>query len=720
MGWVYPVSKIYKPRGMNKNNCWRKICLVLIFSVLILTGHNLYAQIVINEFMASNETNIVDEDSAHSDWIEIYNQGPSSINLSGWSLSDDPALPRKWNFPGMYLPSGTYLVIYASGKDRVIAGNPLHANFKLSADGDYLALASPQGNPESVFAPSYPPQQADVSYGLLNGTYVYFSSPTAGSLNQTFGSILPPPILSVNHGIFDSPFSLVMNSTVAGASIYYTLDGSAPSVKTAKLYSGTLSIDKTSVVRAVTVKGSEQSKKVTTSTYIFPGDIIRQPNNPKAYPAVWGKFGYIGTDAPADYEMDPEMMADPVFANKVQEALRFLPTVSITTSVSNLFSHSADPDTGGIYVYTAPDDNSIGRGWKRPVSFEYFSTDCNASFQVDCGMEIHGGESRRPEKSPKHSFGLVFKSEYGPSKLEYPLFGEGSNKNFNSLVLRAGYNNSWIHHYASERPRGQYIQDIWMKDTQRAMGSISSNSIFANLYINGIYWGIFAPSENLDADFASVYLHGSPEDFDVIKDYQQVVNGNLTAWNKLMSLANAGLASDAAYLQVQGKTADGSPDPGNEALVDVGNLADYMLVNFFGGNTDWDHHNWVALRNRLNPGTGFTFSNWDTEHNFESLNENVVGENNDNCPSRVFHQLSQNADFRRLFGDKVQKYCFNGGLLTPEKVTGRWIGRNGQVEKAIPAESARWGDYRRDVHPYQAGGPFELYTYENHFLTEKE
>jgi len=125
-----------------------------------------------------------------------------------------------------------------------------------------------------------------------------------------------------------------------------------------------------------------------------------------------------------------------------------------------------------------------------------------------------------------------------------------------------------------------------------------------------------------------------------------------------------------------------------------------MILNFYAGNWDWDHHNWIAIRNRVTPGRGFKFFSWDAEHIVESLNANILSENNDKCPSRLFQQLRQNKDFLRLFADRVQKFCFNNGPLTPASAAERWTKRAGQIEKAVIAESARWGDYRRDVHSY--------------------
>src|SRR6185503_10628583 len=119
----------------------------------------------ISEFLAENHGGLRDEDGETSDWIEIQHSGADPINLQGWSLTDDPLDLRKWRFPAVTLSPGGYLVVFASGKDRTAAGAPLHTNFKLDADGDYLALVDPSGVPATEFAPQYPRQREDISYG---------------------------------------------------------------------------------------------------------------------------------------------------------------------------------------------------------------------------------------------------------------------------------------------------------------------------------------------------------------------------------------------------------------------------------------------------------------------------------------------------------------------------------------------------------------------------
>lgn len=142
--------------------------LPILFSICHFGLTDLSAQnVVISEFLASNVSGLTDEDGENSDWIELSNLSGGTLDLSGWALTDDTGSLQKWVIPEVTLVSGEKLVIFASGKDRAIAGQELHTNFKLSASGEYLALVRPDGvSVESEYGPSYPVQYPDVSFGI--------------------------------------------------------------------------------------------------------------------------------------------------------------------------------------------------------------------------------------------------------------------------------------------------------------------------------------------------------------------------------------------------------------------------------------------------------------------------------------------------------------------------------------------------------------------------
>src|SRR6185369_12200495 len=122
------------------------------------------SQVRLTELMASNTRTLADEDGAFSDWVEIQNFSSTNVFLFNWGLSDSAANPSKWLFPATNIGPGSFMVVFASSKDRRVAGAPLHANFKLDSGGEYLALSRPDGS--SASALSYPPQFPDISFGL--------------------------------------------------------------------------------------------------------------------------------------------------------------------------------------------------------------------------------------------------------------------------------------------------------------------------------------------------------------------------------------------------------------------------------------------------------------------------------------------------------------------------------------------------------------------------
>ncbi|MEM7367082.1 MAG: CotH kinase family protein [Bacteroidota bacterium] len=691
----------------------RGIMLFLSLGIFCETFAQTSATVIISEVMAANEQTLEDQEGDTPDWIELYNSGSESVQLAGWYLSDEETTVTKWALPPIILAPETYLLVFASGKDRTDIG--LHTNFKLTRSGESLILTqTEEGRIMQSEIIAFPAQSTDVSYALIQGQWGLSDVPTPGSPN-VYGSQLNPPLFSVERGLQDSAFELMLISPRPGTMIRYTLNGSDPGGVEGEFYQAPIPISTTSIVRALTVKENHQPSKTITHSYLFPASVSSQPNDPIGYPDHWGKFSTIEGLAPADYEMDPEITQSDLYRDQLIPALRSLPSMSLVTKKEHLFSQSADPDSGGIYIHTGPPTGGFGLGWERPVSMELIDPKTATSIQLNCGIRIHGGHSRLPEKSPKHSFKLLFREEYGPKKLKYDLFGGDATQEFNSLVLRAGFNQSWVHWSGNQRSMAQYINDTWVKDTWRKMGHLAAHSKFVHLYVNGLYWGIYDVTERMDDDFMESYLSGEEEDFDVIKDYAEVVDGEGEAWSEMLRLAEE---PDQFFL-IQGKDETGQVDPDLQAYLDMQNLMDYMILNFYIGNQDWDHHNWAAVRNRLHPTAGFQFLPWDSERSFIGLNDRVVEEHNEGRPSYLYTQFRNNLYFRRQFAERVRALLKPGGLLSPDSVARGWRIRSEEIRLALIAESARWGDYRRDVHPYRQGD-YELYRPDVHWEQEQE
>ncbi|MCK5851139.1 MAG: lamin tail domain-containing protein, partial [Kiritimatiellae bacterium] len=126
------------------------------------------ADVYINEFMADNNNTILTADGTSADWIEIYNDGATETDISGWYLTDKSLELTKWQFPANTLIApDSYLIVFADGSNVSVTNNELHTSFKLSDSGEYLALVEANGTTiVCEFAPEYPKQYEDVSYGL--------------------------------------------------------------------------------------------------------------------------------------------------------------------------------------------------------------------------------------------------------------------------------------------------------------------------------------------------------------------------------------------------------------------------------------------------------------------------------------------------------------------------------------------------------------------------
>jgi hypothetical protein len=191
---------------------------------LLLSGN-----LVISEFMAANSDSLVDEYGNTSDWIEIHNAGDASANLGNYFLTDDATDPEKWQFPSEQLAAGAYLIVFASGENQAVAGEQLHANFKLSASGGYLGLIGPGDVPQFQYV-SYPSQSDNISYGLSNADdpnspMVYFATPTPGEPNI---ATTAEPTFSQASQTFSGALTVSLSSATPNAAIYYTTDDSIP------------------------------------------------------------------------------------------------------------------------------------------------------------------------------------------------------------------------------------------------------------------------------------------------------------------------------------------------------------------------------------------------------------------------------------------------------------------------------------------------------------
>jgi hypothetical protein len=339
-----------------------------------------------------------------------------------------------------------------------------------------------------------------------------------------------------------------------------------------------------------------------------------------------------------------------------------------------------------------------GAAWEREASFEVFGADLDQT--VRCGLRIQGGAGRRPDRSPKKSFRVAFRSDYGTGRFEAPLFPESPSTSFDTLVLRAGYNRTWVHYEETGRQRAQYLHERYTMDLGRAAGTLTPHVRLVHLFLNGLYWGVYQMEERPDEAFQADYLGGSEDDYDSI-NAGFLNGGDLVAWDELLLRVRRDLSDPANYAAV-------------EAMLDIDDFIAYMLVNLVLGNADWPEKNWWAGRARVDDAK-WRFFLWDGELTLPSTTGVYTDVDAPNGPGEIFQALRANPDFNRRFGDRVEALALHGGPLSTEALVATWSGLAPMTDPTLLGESARWGDHWRDD---RATAGAALYTYETHWIPE--
>ncbi|MFT5107784.1 MAG: hypothetical protein ACI9UA_003418 [Pseudoalteromonas tetraodonis] len=680
------------------------------------------SELVINEFMAANDGGNTNNPNSwfpianqipgtSEDWIEILNTGTSTLDLGGWHLTDNAGDLSKWTFPpSTNLGAGQFLIVYASSNSAPDTNGNLHTNFKLSAGGEYLALVRPALSVASAFGPGgsdYPSQTDDVSYGLHPATSasVFFSSPTPGAANDPNGlAKVEDTKFSPDRGYYQTAINVTITTDTPGATIYYTTDGMPPvdangnPTATAIAYSAPVALTQTTPVRAAAVKTGFAPTNIDAHSYILldidnanaDGTDTAGLNTPflqQTQPAGWGNL------SSGDFNMDTRVTKATATASghtsstaqTMLQGMRDIPTISIAMNRADF--------SGGNGIYS--NSGSKGFAWERDCSAEFIPAtgDTRTDWQENCGLRVQGGASRNSGSSPKHSLSFRFRADYGVGKLRKVMFPGSAVEEFNVIALRAGYNNSWIHSSSGQREKGSMIRDQWVRQSMLDMGSPAAGEGFmAHIFINGLYWGVHNLCERGDASHYAAH-NGGDEDLLDARNGSQYTDGNSTAWNQI-----AGVVSGGDWSEIQG-------------VIDIDQYIDYQIINRYGGNADLKSGgNWRAGGGGPFPGgqpelmAPWQLYSWDAERTLESQTSSGTPLD----PMGVRGTLEGNTEYKIRFADRLQKHFFNGGALTPAATKARWMKYADNLDRAIIAESARWGDHRGT-----------LYTRDNQWLTEQ-
>ncbi len=446
--------------------------------------------VVISEVVADNKHSLEDGYGDAPDWIELRNTGNSTVDLTGWGLSDNASSPMKWVFPTTNMPPHSTLIVFASKNDTSVdpAGH-LHADFKLDSDGEPVILTASDGVTTVDSLAGFPELGEDLAYGRgLDGNWT-FMEPTPDAVNSgdTYAGWLKSLDWSHARGFHETNFTLTITSKNPAATILYSLDGSVPSTP----YTNGLSIDATQSVRVQSAREGYKRARVQTKTFIFLDDVIASPN------------------------MRTSITEDPEYGPRVKPGLLALPSLSIVVPQAPNY----DEQEASLEVLWPNGESS-------PI-------------QENCGISRFGGAYSHFNKQ---SFSLAFRRKYGAGKLSTPLFngfdrGVLAKTSFDRLQLRAGNHDM--------NSRGFYMSDRFIQDSYLDMGSLNPHGRYIHLYMNGVYWGMYNCKEVLMESFLADYLGGTEDDYVSVKGNDNIGGGfvvgvgdppNPEPWERVRSL----------------------------------------------------------------------------------------------------------------------------------------------------------------------------------------
>ncbi len=450
-----------------------------IFGFFLFATGAMSGQVVINEISTSNSTQVADNFGDYEDWIELYNAGPTAVNLGGYFLSDEAANPTQWQIPaGITLPAGGFRIIWCSNRDGLF-GNSLHANFKLTQmRQEDVVLSDPSGTIIDQFPLSTPTRRNHSRGRQTNGApnWRFFATATPGASNNTQTAYLgyvPKVVFDTPAGFYPLPgVAVQLSCPDPNAEIRYTLDGSEPTA-TSTLYQGTILLNTTDCVRA---------------RAFVPGTTLL------------GSFTETNT----------------YFVN----VSHTLPVVALAGNYNGLFNGGANGEIR----------NAI----------EFFDVALQQQFEMEGDTRGHGNDSWNFDQK---GIRFHTRDEYGyDNNIEYPIFPTSPRDEYDVVILKAagsdcypGADNYW--NLPSCHVRDAFSQTLAEEgnlhvDLRRLQHCI--------VYINGDYWGLYELRERVDSDYTDFYYSQEEPDVDMIKYWGgiNVEYGSDTAYYNLVDFIN--------------------------------------------------------------------------------------------------------------------------------------------------------------------------------------
>jgi len=599
----------------------------------------------------------LEEQGKFVDWLELKNQTDTDIDLTGFALSDQAGQRDRWVFPEITLPAQGYLVVLATGNDSPDANAPLQANFKLKGKGETITLYDNSTARVKITELTYPRQLPFYSYARIEDTQTYYYTEVAtpgraNDLDSCYQGIVQKPEFSRSGGFYDGQMLVALSCETSNAVISYTTDGTDPTVaQNGHTYDQPLQVDQTMALRVRCFKEGYIPSDIKTETYL-----LNQPEAIKTLPALC-------------------LTADPGRA-------LYDPYGILAFSPHGVSAEQAD------YAY----QRYRGRAFERPVTLELLLPTGKKAFHEDCGIRVAMGDQARRTKWPpqpeglwvnppgendKQKYGLrfYFRKDYGSEYLHYQMTPDSALRQHKILQIRSG---AW------EDATNPDVTDTLLKQLHQDCGHISPVGRFMNLFINGEFKACYHAIEYIDEAYFQAHAR-SDQMWDVLKRRSHkhpppvqtiwiIRSGDdVTFFDLHTLLLSQDMTTYAGFQAV-------------EALIDLNEYIDYLLISDYGVTVDWPWKNWIYARERV-PGGKFGLYLWDCGCALGKFSEGPVDYKllrkkclSDDYVPMIFNRMRHNPEFRLRFADRIQKHLFNGGALTDAHILKRYQELKAEVQ----------------------------------------
>lgn len=518
------------------------------------------SNVFVNEIMSANYSTIEDFEGDYSDWVELYNGGTETINLSGYTLTDKQDTPNLWTFPNVSISPGGFLLVFVDGKD-ITTGSELHTNFSLDSGGEDVLFYDPSGGLVNFIPGKH--LTLDQSYARLQDGSTEWDIFTSSTPNSSNIAGVNKYELDFSHapGQYTTAFDLNIyfeaDQNTEGVSIFYTTDGSDPTPQNF-LFSSPIQI----------ASREGQPNYYSTSAFQTVADIYQYDPVGEVFKVNTIRARAFKNSKPASKIYTKTYMVHPEF-NRYQ-----LPMLSIVTDPDNLFDGEK-----GIYVvgdnYAAnPTSDHImncfqrGREWERTAHFEFFID--GDTITQNGGLRMHGGGSRR---NPQKSLRLYARTEYDKdSRFDHQFFPDKEIDSFKRLVLRA-----------QESSNVSYMTDELASNLCKNVnvGRMATRPIV--VFIDGEFWGIYNIRERIDKHFLKDNFGADPDNLTILSNSPYTggccEEGNAQEYIAFLdTLKVSDMTTPEMYAYVNQK-------------MDVEQYANYLVTEMWAANYDWPENN---------------------------------------------------------------------------------------------------------------------------------